>query len=45
MTNTENMANLDQVVNKRFLYVGVPLNITDGSGSPIRAVALLEDDE
>ncbi|MCI7145460.1 MAG: cyclase family protein [Clostridiales bacterium] len=45
MTNTENMANLDQVVNKRFLYVGVPLNITDGSGSPIRAVALLDSDE
>lgn len=43
ITNTENMCNLDKVVNKRFLYFGLPLKIRDGSGSPIRAVALLED--
>lgn len=43
MTNTENLVNLDQLVNKRFLYIGLPLKIRDGSGSPIRAVALLEE--
>lgn len=43
ITNTENMCNLDQVVNKRFLYFGLPLKIREGTGSPIRAVALLEE--
>ncbi|MTI70408.1 MAG: cyclase family protein [Firmicutes bacterium] len=43
ITNTENLCNLDKVVNKRFLYIGLPLKIRDGSGSPIRAVALLEE--
>ncbi|SCZ80529.1 cyclase family protein [Acidaminobacter hydrogenoformans] len=43
MTNTENLCNLDQIVNKRFLYFGLPLRIRDGSGSPIRAVALVEE--
>lgn len=42
ITNTENLCNLDKVVNKRFLYFGLPLKIRDGSGSPIRAVALIE---
>lgn len=42
ITNTENLCNLDQVVNKRFLYFGLPLKIPGGTGSPIRAVALLE---
>ncbi len=43
MTNTENLINLDQVVNQRFLYIGLPLRIRDGSGSPIRAVAVVEN--
>lgn len=43
ITNTENLANLDQVVNKRFLYMGLPLKIRGGTGSPIRAVALLDE--
>jgi kynurenine formamidase len=43
MTNTENLCNLDKIVNKRFLYFGLPLRIRDGSGSPIRAVALVEE--
>lgn len=43
ITNTENLCNLDQLVNKRFLYFGLPLKIRDGTGSPIRAVALLEE--
>ena len=43
ITNTENLCNLDKVLNKRFLYIGLPLKIKDGSGSPIRAVALVEE--
>ncbi len=42
ITNTENLCNLDQVVGTRFIYMGLPLKIRAGSGSPIRAVALLE---
>ncbi|SFI02156.1 Kynurenine formamidase [Tindallia magadiensis] len=43
ITNTENLCNLHLVVNRRFLYMGLPLRIRDGSGSPIRAVALVEE--
>lgn len=43
ITNTENLCNLDKLVNKRFLFFGLPLKIRDGSGSPIRAVALIEE--
>ncbi len=42
ITNTENLCNLDKVVGKRFIYMGLPLRIRAGSGSPIRAVALVE---
>ncbi|ARK32024.1 cyclase family protein [Halalkalibacter krulwichiae] len=41
ITNTENLCNLHKVMNKRFLYIGLPLKIRHGTGSPIRAVALL----
>ncbi len=43
ISNTENLCNLDQLINKRFLYFGLPLKIRRGSGSPIRAVALVEE--
>ncbi len=43
ITNTENLCHLDKLVNKRFLYFGLPLKIRGGSGSPIRAVALVEE--
>lgn len=43
ISNTENLCNLDKVAGKRFLYVGLPLKIRAGSGSPIRAAALLEE--
>ncbi|RAL22688.1 cyclase family protein [Thermoflavimicrobium daqui] len=42
ITNTENLCNLDQVAGKRFVYFGLPLKIRKGTGSPIRAVALLD---
>jgi kynurenine formamidase len=43
--NIENLGDLRQVVGKRFQFIGLPLKIRNGSGSPIRAVAVLEDDE
>lgn len=43
-SNTEHLANLEQVVGKRFLYMGLPLKLRDGTGSPIRACALLPED-
>lgn len=39
----ENLANLDQVAGKRFLFIGFPLRIRGGTGSPVRAVAILEE--
>jgi kynurenine formamidase len=39
LVNTENLANLGQLVNQRFMFFGLPLNIEGGTGSPIRAVA------
>ncbi len=40
--NTENLANLESVVGKRFLYIGLPLRLVGGTGCPIRAVAMLD---
>jgi arylformamidase len=37
----ENLANLDKVLNKQFLFVGAPLALTGGSASPCRALALV----
>lgn len=37
----ENLNNLDRLLKKNFLFVGVPLALTGGSGSPVRAVALI----
>ncbi|BBY65876.1 cyclase family protein [Mycolicibacterium helvum] len=42
IVNTEHLANLGQVVNKRFEFFGLPLHILGGTGSPIRAVAVLD---
>lgn len=41
--NTENLANLKEVAGKRFIYAGFPLKIRGGTGSPVRAVAIVED--
>ena len=43
ITHYENLANLDQLVGKRFTFIGFPLRIRDGTGSPVRAVAILAD--
>lgn len=41
--NIENLGDLSPVAGKRFQFIGLPLKIRDGSGSPIRAVAVLQD--
>jgi kynurenine formamidase len=42
--NTENLADLRPVVGKRFRFIALPLKIRGGSGSPVRAVAVLEEE-
>jgi len=37
----ENLANLGRVPVARFTFVGLPLPLVGGSGSPIRAAALV----
>lgn len=39
----ENLGNLESVVGRRFTFFGFPLKFRDGHGSPVRAVAMLED--
>jgi len=45
VTHMENFCNLDKLVGKRFTFVALPLRIRKGTGSPIRAIAILHDDE
>lgn len=40
----ENMANLAAVAGLRYTLCAFPLKIRDGTGSPVRAVAILDDD-
>jgi kynurenine formamidase len=42
IVNTEGLRNLAQVAGRRFTFLGLPLPIRRGTGSPIRAVALLD---
>ena len=41
----ESLTNLEGLIEREFLFVGIPLKITGGSGSPVRAIAILEGDE
>ncbi len=43
VTHIENLCNLDQLVGRRFIFIGLPLKIQKGTGSPIRAIAILEE--
>ncbi|MGD9146412.1 MAG: cyclase family protein [Anaerolineae bacterium] len=43
--NIENLGDLSPVAGKTFQFIGLPLKIRNGSGSPIRAVAVLEDED
>lgn len=38
----ENLANLDEVAGMRYTFSGFPLKIRDGTGSPVRAVGIVE---
>ena len=43
-THYENLINLHQLIKKsRFRFIGLPLKIRGGTGSPVRAVAIFED--
>lgn len=41
--NMENLANLDRVAGRRFTICAFPLKLRDGTGSPIRPVAIIEE--
>ena len=42
-THYENLINLHQLIGRgRFRFIGLPLRIRGGTGSPVRAVAVLE---
>jgi kynurenine formamidase len=43
MIHMEGLANLEEVSSRRFTFAGFPLRIQNGTGSPIRAVAIVED--
>jgi kynurenine formamidase len=43
VTHYENLANLAEVAGRRFTFFGFPLRIRGGHGSPVRAVAILDD--
>jgi kynurenine formamidase len=44
-THMEGLCNLDKLVGRgRFRFIGFPLRIEGGTGSPIRAVAVLDED-
>jgi kynurenine formamidase len=45
LINTENLCNLNEVAGKRFTFIGFPLPFQGASGSPIRAVAVLNEEE
>ena len=43
-THYENMVNLHLLIGKgRFRFIGLPLKIRGGTGSPVRAVAVFDD--
>ena len=44
IVNTESLANLDKLLNRRFFFFGLPLNLRAGTGSPIRAIAWFPPD-
>lgn len=39
IVNTENLTNLDQLLGRECIFMGLPLRFRNGTGSPIRAVA------
>lgn len=45
ITHIENLCNLDKVAGKRFTFIALPLKIRGGTGSPLRAIAILSEGE
>lgn len=45
IVNTESLANLEQLLHQRFVFFGLPLNLQEGTGSPIRAIAWFPPDD
>lgn len=43
ITHVENLCNLNKLIGKRFTFICLPLKIRKGTGSPVRAVAVLND--
>ena len=43
ITHYENLNNLKDVVNRRFDFYGFPLRLVPAAGSPVRAVAIVEE--
>jgi kynurenine formamidase len=43
ITHYENLNNLKEVVNRRFDFYGFPLRLEPATGSPVRAVAIVEE--
>ncbi len=39
----ENFTNLDKLIGKEFTYIGLPLKLKNGEGSPIRPVAIINN--
>ncbi len=39
----ENLSNLNQLLNRRFYFSALPLKIKNGDGSPVRAMAILDE--
>lgn len=44
ITHIENLCNLDKLIGKRFTFIALPLKIREGTGSPLRAVAILDEE-
>lgn len=42
ITHIENLCNLDKLIGRRFTFIGLPLKIREGTGSPLRPVAILD---
>jgi kynurenine formamidase len=44
ITHYENLRQLERLLDRPFTFVGFPLRIRGGTGSPVRAVAILDED-
>lgn len=45
VTHIENLCNLDKLLGKRFTFIALPLKIREGTGSPLRAIAIVPEGE